>query len=274
LAFLGLTLIVLFGAFYQKGRYSKKLETEVFKRTMNLSNSNKLLNKSNGELKEFNRILSHDLKEPLRSIIGFSQLADRANLKNAKVKEYLNYVIGSAKQLEELIKKIHLFQKPDLNKKNEMEEINIQSFLNDTLQEVQDKYPEKLIQLSHNTTPDIFHSFEKLKTIFQVLTDNAANYNENKIVTIHIHYYFKNKNHFFEITDNGIGISKNYHGQIFKMFRRLNNREAYQGSGMGLSIAQKLVQGMGGEIKVLDSKKQQGSTFQIHFPESKAVLVS
>jgi len=73
--------------------------------------------------------------------------------------------------------------------------------------------------------------------------------------------------HFFEIKDNGIGMSPEYHSKVFNMFKRLNHRGVYGGSGLGLSITQKLVKKLNGEISILHSQENQGSTFQISFPD-------
>jgi light-regulated signal transduction histidine kinase (bacteriophytochrome) len=64
----------------------------------------------------------------------------------------------------------------------------------------------------------------------------------------------------FSVADNGIGIDPRYHGRIFEPFKRLHNASQYAGTGMGLAICKKIVQGFGGELKV-ESALKQGSTF-------------
>jgi len=83
---------------------------------------------------------------------------------------------------------------------------------------------------------------------------------------INIKYYSENKNHYFEVEDNGIGIAQNYHDQIFEMFKRLNDREKFNGPGMGLSIANKLIERIDGKISVLCSNENEGSTLLFSFP--------
>jgi len=91
-ALISISLLILVGAFFQKKRYNNKLRKEVLKRTLNLRKSNAQLSKTNKELDEFNRILSHDLKEPLRSIVGFSKLASKVSNNPSKTNEYLGFV--------------------------------------------------------------------------------------------------------------------------------------------------------------------------------------
>ena len=271
LTLLFLILAILVGAFYQKQRYSKKLEAEVFNRTINLRKSNELLNKSYKEAQEFNRILSHDLKEPLRSIVRFSQLADREIEHNGKTKEYLNFVIGGGKQLEHLISSVNVFQKVNSIDTNVTNTINIKELFNNIKNSVQENYPDKNIDLSFNTDATIQGSLDTLRPVFQIIIDNAVNYNEQKTASIQIDYQLNHGKHRFEISDNGIGIAPRYHNQVFEMFKRLNVRSHYEGSGLGLSIAKKLIERINGTISLLRSQEKQGSTFFVSFPETAVV---
>lgn len=261
-----LVLAILFGAFYQKAKYNKSLEAEVQKRTVKLIESNTLLNKTNKELDEFNRILSHDLKEPLRSIISFSQLANRDISNTEKVKEYLNIVATSGDQLHQLIEDVNIFQTTNTIDANKNASIDIQKMLNNIAQQVQKNYPNKELRLNTDNISDIFGVADILKPIFRNLIDNAVKYNEQGVTVINIRYALKNQKHQFEIEDNGIGIAPEYHSRIFEMFKRLNVRETYIGSGLGLSIVRKLIEKAGGEISLVQSQEQKGSTFLFSYP--------
>lgn len=74
--------------------------------------------------------------------------------------------------------------------------------------------------------------------------------------------------HAIEIEDNGIGIEKKYHEQIFELFKRLQTRKSFTGAGLGLSIAQRLVEKIGGTISILRSQENKGSAFLICLPVS------
>lgn len=265
IALFSVFLIVLFGFFYQKSRYSKRLEDEVSIRTGKLQKANGLLDKSNRELEEFNRILSHDLKEPLRSIIGFSQLAGRNIDKPDQALQYLDFVITGGRQLERLIAAVNVFQTSHAVAQPKGTVIDVQPFLEDTLSEVQKDHPDKQIELKCNTDSSIVAPLELLRPIFRIVLDNAVQYNEEEIVSIKVKYQLDEQKHVFEIEDNGIGIAPQYHTQIFDMFKRLNNRSAHAGSGLGLSIAKRLVEKMDGEISVLRSGENEGSSFRICF---------
>ncbi|MEO0472294.1 MAG: ATP-binding protein [Bacteroidota bacterium] len=265
-----LVLAVVVGAFYQKKRYSKRLEADVLSRTLHLQKANELLNESNRDLKEFNRILSHDLKEPLRSIVGFSQLAERATTDNPKVQDYLGLVISSGIQLEQLIDSINTFQKATAIDLSQLSPVNLPGMLDDIVASIQPNFPDRSINLRCEEISAFHASEPTLSVVFSILIDNAVRYNEHRTASISVRYQRKTDKHLIEIEDNGIGIKPDYHHHVFEMFTRLNKREKYEGAGMGLSIARKLMERMGGTLSILRSIEKDGSTFLLVLPLSKA----
>jgi len=160
-----------------------------------------------------------------------------------------------------------LFRDTNTIDTEERKVIDIQQILDDAVYDVQENYPDKNISLTCNATSNIIGPTEMFKQIFQIIIDNAAKFNQERAVSVNVSYHLKDQMHFFEFEDNGIGIAPNYHSQIFKMFKRLNNRKAYTGSGMGLSVAQRLLEKIDGKISVLRSRESEGSTFLVNIPE-------
>ena len=101
--------------------------------------------------------------------------------------------------------------------------------------------------------------------LFQNLIENGIKYNENPKPEINIDTIINKKSVEIIIKDNGIGISKNFHEQIFEMFKRLHNSTQYQGTGIGLAICKKIVEMYGGEIRI-ESEEDKGTCFIITFP--------
>ncbi len=263
LALFFLLLSFLVAAYLQKQRYSKKLEDQVAKRTDKLKESNELLNNSIEELDEFNRILSHDLIEPLRSIISFSQLASRDLSDHDKVREYLSYVTKSGEQLSQLIEDVRLYREADLISEEIRTEVDIPTLFDAITTDLQAQFPNKKIEIRNNTDETISCAAKTVTNLFTIVLDNAVKYNTNESVKIKVDYSKQNDFYIFDIKDNGIGIDSKYHDQIFSMFKRLNNRLDYTGSGLGLSTAQKLAQKLGGDISLLYSDINSGTTFRV-----------
>ena len=101
--------------------------------------------------------------------------------------------------------------------------------------------------------------------VFQYLIGNAIKFHGPNPPEIHITAYKHGKEWKFEMTDNGIGISLEYQKQIFEVFKRLHTREQYPGSGIGLSVSQKIIRRHGGNIWV-KSELGKGSTFYFTLP--------
>ncbi len=262
--FLG--MIGFFVAFYQKRKYNSTLKKEVGKRTTELKQTNTELTKRNAELDEFNRILAHDLREPLRSIVGFSQMAKASEIDQAKRSEYLTFIEKSGRQLHQIINGISTYRAVG-NQTSKPQLVDTDNLVQQIKTTIQPYYPNKNIQISSRTElPEIFIQPKVLKTVLEQLIDNGIKYNENEIAKLGIQYTKIDGKHVFEISDNGIGIAEEYHQKIFDMCKRLHTRDVYEGSGMGLNITQKILEKNNGQIRLLKSTEGKGSTFQIELP--------
>jgi len=116
------------------------------KKTLNLRKSNAQLSEINEELDQFNRILSHDLKEPLRSIVGFSKLASKPGISSSKTKEYLEFVTNSGTQLHQLIQDVNTFQTVNNISNTEHDAINTPLVLDQIIRRLKESYPDKNIK--------------------------------------------------------------------------------------------------------------------------------
>ncbi|MFK7775841.1 MAG: ATP-binding protein [Saprospiraceae bacterium] len=259
-------LLVVFGAFFQKRKYNLRLKEEVEKRTKDLENANNLLSKSYEELDQFNKILSHDLKEPLRSIVGFSTLAKKKISAESKIGEYLNIIGNSGKQLHQLIEDVSVFQKIGNDAKKPAEDANIQGMMNDIVESVSILLMEKKGKVTFHNLPTVKTHKLFLFLVFKNLIENGLKYNESLFPLIKVTYFEQNKTHFFQFKDNGIGIAPQFQDRVFGMFKRLNDRGTYSGSGLGLSICKKMIGKLNGDICIIQSEEGQGSTFQVSFP--------
>ncbi|HFC00988.1 MAG TPA: tetratricopeptide repeat protein [Phaeodactylibacter sp.] len=272
IALLGVCFItfLLFKSFKEKQAHSYQLEGEVKRRTHELEKINADLKKSNKEMERFNHIASHDLKEPLRNIISFTRLLE-LRLKNKEDRiahEYLSFVITNAKQMNTLIEDVLEFSKVS-NKKIELEEVDLSKIMEQVLTSLQPILEKKTTDIFYKKLPTIESNSTQLYILLKNIIENGIKYNNHITPSINISYKRIKDKHHICITDNGIGIDPAYHHQIFDMFKRLHNRQEAEGSGLGLSICQKIAHRLGGEILV-KSAVGKGSTFTLVLPTPSA----
>ncbi len=240
---------------------NQTLEKKVAERTEKIELQAKALAQSSQEIKSFSHIAAHDMREPLRNIISFSQLINKDILKGnfENISEYSSYIDWSVRRIDALTQDIvdytNLEQKIHQIKENDLNEI---------LWEV--------IKISFQHRKDAIFEVDYLPTLkvnevvckmlFKELIENAVQYCDKPQPVIKVFLKEFVDHYQFSIQDNGIGIAKDYHEQIFKMFKRLNNSIQQDGSGIGLSICKKIIESYGGKIWA-ESQVGEGATF--HF---------
>ena len=264
-----LGILGLFGAFYQKQKYNLQLKEEIKNQTKELQNTNHQLIQSNEELAQFNNILSHDLKEPVRSIVGFCTLAKKQISPDHKINEYLQYIEKGGKQLHKLLEDVYEFNNVDKLSANKITPINLNELMVSLTDSIHSLMEQKNVEINYPTFPIIQSNKTILYLVLKNLIENGIKYNENKPAIINIEYKAEGLEHVFLVQDNGIGISKEFHDKIFGMFKRLHDRGKYSGSGLGLSIVQKTIQKIDGKVTLASSELGKGSIFEVRFPIKK-----
>jgi len=226
---------------------------------------------SNMQLENFAYIASHDLREPIRSIVSFSQLLKRKaeDKLDQDETEYLDFIITASKNMTVLIGDLLSYALVN-SKKPAFESISLMPFFEVLLLQMRVTIQEKRATIVYNSLPEkIYGNTAQITQLFQNLISNGIKFsrlNMPPIITIcaeEKEYHWQ-----FSVSDNGIGISPEYHEKIFLLFRRLHTRETYQGSGIGLSTCKKIVEQHQGKIW-LESQEGQGTTF--HFTICKSL---
>jgi light-regulated signal transduction histidine kinase (bacteriophytochrome) len=143
--------------------------------------------------------------------------------------------------------------------------VDLGKTLQQVLTSLQALIEEKTAHIIYEKLPIIKTNEAQIYILFRNIIKNGLLYNNHPTPIIKIDYQEKNHQHLLSITDNGIGIDEVYHAQIFDMFKRLHNRQEATGSGLGLSICQKISNRLGGEI-LIKSVPEEGSTFTITLP--------
>lgn len=230
---------------------------------------------SNLQLENFAYITSHDLREPIRTIIGFSQILNRrlGEKLSPEDRESLDFITNASKNLHTLVQDILAFSKVNGQNAN-FESIKTQDILMSVLADlrVMTEKGDVEIQLSEQYPEQILGHRTYLYQLFQNLIKNAAKFKkEHEKAVVKVYYEDLGDHHKFSVEDNGIGIKEEHFDKIFMMFKKLNGKNKYGGSGIGLSISKKVVQLHEGNIWV-DSKLGEGTTF--HFTIKKELTNS
>jgi signal transduction histidine kinase len=268
LILMSIIAFILFSSNRQKHRYSQRLEDEVTNRTSDLEESNVKLRESNRELERFAYIASHDLKEPLRNIMSFTRLVERRLPEEVKmdkdIEEYMAYIVNNTKQMHQLIEDVLEYSRID-NTKPISETVEVKDVVSSVSSVLNSTLKEQNVILHIGDLPRVKANSSQLFLVLKNLIENGVKYNKSEHPSISIYSVQKNGMHEITVADNGIGIEEQYNKRIFGMFKRLHNREEYQGSGLGLSICKKIVQNLGGDIWV-ESALNKGSKFTFSLP--------
>lgn len=261
---------VVLSAYRNKQRNNLLLEEKVTARTLELQKTNTQLIQSNEELSRFAYVASHDLREPLRNIINFTQLLQKelATTPKKEVLLFMDIIHDNTTHMNNLIMDTLAFTQLS-NKAVKKTAVNI----NHTIENIKSSISTRL--KNRNATINILQSLPTvhvneglLFSVFKNLIENGIIYNESTEPIINVNYVLRENNYLFSINDNGIGIPKEYQDTIFKMFKRLQNREKYKGSGMGLANCKKIINKLEGEIWV-ESDGIYGATFFFTLPIKK-----
>ncbi len=261
-------VVVLYQAYRQKFLSNKQLGDKVRERTIALEVANNKLVQYNEELERFAHISSHDLKEPLRNISSFIHLIQRKLRKveiSPVIEEYMSFVIKGTRQMHELVEDVSAFSKVISTRDRPLESVDLKKVLQELLLSIDLLIRERNALISIHPMPSVLAHKGNFYLIFKNLIENAIKYNKSEQPEVNVFYQSTTHDHHFIIRDNGIGIAEEYQHQIFELFKRLNNREEYNGSGIGLAICKRIIESYGGNIWV-ESKLKFGSSFHFTLP--------
>jgi two-component system CheB/CheR fusion protein len=254
------------------------LEQKVQERTAELQKMNIELEASNTELLQFASVASHDLKEPLRKIHMFGNLIKDRYLdgKDEMAKEYMNRIIVSSARMTRLINDLLNFTRLSVNSEMEMTDLNV--VIEEVLSDLEVAIEEKQAVIHYDKLPKVEVIPGQLRQVLQNIISNALKFNKKDVppvITIHseiidrctLDAALKEGGEYCRLTfvDNGIGFENQYADKVFTIFQRLHPREKYDGTGIGLAIAKKIIERHKGLIAA-SSKEGEGAVFTIVLP--------
>ncbi len=228
------------------------------------------LRKINEELKNFVRVVSHDMKTPIISIQGFSSRLLKSYKKKLgeNGRRYLEQIAASAHRMEVLVSDLLALSSIGRVVSN-FEHVPCLQIVGNVTSALQDRLKKKGIELVvADNLPTIYCDGERIYQVFENLLVNAIKFTAAvKSPKIEIRYEDRGGFYQFYVRDNGIGIDPKHHRKIFEMFQRLREIKDEEGTGLGLSIVDRVVHNHGGKVWV-DSEKGKGATFHFTLPKT------
>lgn len=244
-----------------------------------LESLNKALTESNHDLQQFASVASHDLQEPLRKIQVFSRFLKDKNFHelSEQSKVYVNKIISASHRMKVLIIDILNYSRLSANDHG-FEPVNLATLLNEIVDDFDLKISEREAKIEVENLPVIEGNKGQLRQVFHNLLSNALKFitpDRKPHVVIQavdvnskdLGISIQNEENYCRVLvkDNGIGFDQQYANSIFSLFETLNPKSSFEGSGIGLSIAKKIIDKHHGLI-IAKSVIGQGSEFNIILP--------
>jgi len=264
--------------------YSHDLEQKVAERTADLSEANdelkrevtvrkrgeEALARSNAELEQFAYVASHDLQEPLRMVTGYVQMLARRykGQLDADADDFIGFAVDGAERMATLINDLLAYSRVTRRGKA-FEPTDCQAVMQEVLANLEVAVTETGAEVTHDPLPTVVADRTQLGRLLQNLIGNAITYHGEAPPKVHVSAEQAGGGWQFAIRDNGIGIEPQYHERIFAIFQRLHGRDEYEGTGIGLAIAKKIVERHNGRIWI-ESEPGTGSTFYFTVPQREA----
>jgi PAS domain S-box-containing protein len=227
------------------------------------------LNRSNRELTQFAFIASHDLQEPVRKLLFYSDYLLQKYTGNIDGKgvEYLKNMHGASQRMRNLIQDLLLFSQIH-KEKMEFRDIDLNVIANEMHQDLEMTIEEKKATLTIDPLPKIQADGGMMRQLFTNIIGNSLKYSkpgqspEITVTNQEVDGYLE-----IAFADNGIGFDEKYNAQIFTLFQRLHTRDVYEGTGLGLAICRKIVELHNGKIRA-EAKEGLGATFYVSLPHN------
>lgn len=239
-----------------------ELEETIDERTKKLVKTNEELMRSNQDLEQFAYAASHDLQEPLRMVGNFVQLLDRkyGDKLDENGKTYINFAVEGVTRMSKLIKSLLLYSRAG-RKEAATRVADIGKIVEHKLLDLEQLIKDKNAIVNIEPMPEkVICEPVQLGLVFYNLVVNGLKFNEKEQPTILISCKELEEYWCFRVTDNGMGIEDAYKDKIFEIFKRLNRRDEYDGTGIGLALCKKVVYRHKGKIW-FDSSFGEGTTF-------------
>jgi PAS domain S-box-containing protein len=237
-----------------------------------LEQYNTELARSNEELQQFAYVASHDLQEPVRKMLFYSDylVNHYEGAADSRTINYLTTIRSASVRMRSLIQDVLAFS---LINRAEMKfsRVDLDKVAAEALHDLEIIIGEKNAAITCSNLPEVYGDPRMIRQLFDNLLGNALKYSKEEVrPEIQILGRYSGDNVEISFKDNGIGFDQQFLGQIFSLFQRLHNREKYNGTGLGLAICRKITDLHGGKIWA-EGQEQKGATFFVSLPNRSTI---
>ena len=225
------------------------------------------LTNSNTELERFAYVASHDLQEPLRTLVTYSQMLERrhAEILDKDARDFLGFIILAARRMQTLVRDLLAYSRVSSQGRSfvAVDTAKVVGLVRDNLMAAIEESGARLVA---GPLPRVQADEMQLVELFQNLIGNAIKFHrDGSAPEIRIAARPEEGHWLFSVADNGIGMEPQYLEQVFVIFKRLHTSTAYPGTGIGLAVCKRIVERHGGRIWA-ESSAGNGSTFFFTLP--------
>jgi signal transduction histidine kinase len=224
------------------------------------------LTSSNTDLQQFAYVASHDLQEPLRAVSGFLTLimSKHKGKLDPETESWINHAVEGSQRMRSLINDLLVYARVESRGK-ELTDVDCNAALTLAKKDLSVVLEETEAEIVSDNLPHVLGDVGQLGQLLQNLIGNAVKFRGSNKPVVKITVERKNNDWQFAVKDNGIGFDIEHADRIFVIFQRLQGREEYKGTGIGLALCKKIVERHGGRIWA-ESEKGSGSTFFFTIP--------
>jgi signal transduction histidine kinase len=247
------------------------LEEEVRRRTQQLNELNISLQQSNNDLQQFAHVASHDLKEPLRKVKVFSgRLADDPGTKfSDKSRIYIEKINSAVDRMFMMVEGVLHYSMMNANSQT-VECVDLNTVFQNIESDLELPISQKSAKLEYSKLPSVEGAMVLIYQLFYNLVNNSLKFSKDGVdpyIKVSSSIVQKNGKDYAQINveDNGIGFEQDQAQRIFNTFERLNSKDRYEGTGLGLSLCKRIAQRHGGSIEA-HGREEQGAIFIVELP--------
>ncbi len=246
----------------------KRAAAELAAQAEELARANEILADKNRELDEFTYVASHDLQEPIRKLVSFSELLkqDLGDQLNEQADRDIHFIVDAAQRMRTLVQDLLSLSRAGRSAMK-MAPTSIDACVDRALDALELRINETQAQIVRDPLPTVTADPTLITQLYQNLIENALKFTKAEPPVVHLTAEQDQEMWTLGVKDNGIGLKSEHAERIFQPFQRLHGRNDYAGTGIGLAICKKTVQRHGGEIRV-ESQPGAGAHFRFTIPSS------